>query len=75
MALPSSEDQTYQAEQLTLFSPEQLTELRRSVSSQPPARRPASSEVGGVRKPRRPKDESSSGRAAFSVDERMISRG
>jgi hypothetical protein len=55
MALPSSEHQTYQAEQLTLFSPEQLTELRRSVPSQPTVRRTESSERKGGRKPRRPK--------------------
>ena len=56
MALPTPEDHTDQAEQLTLLSPEELTELQRSVSSQPPARRTASSEVRAVRKPRRPKD-------------------
>jgi hypothetical protein len=56
MALPTSEDHTDQAEQLTLLCPEELMELRRSVSSHPPARRTASSEVRGVRKPRRPKD-------------------
>jgi len=50
---PTSRDQ---AEQLTLLSPEELTELRRSISSQPPARRKASSEGKGVSKPRRPKD-------------------
>jgi hypothetical protein len=56
MALPTPENHTGQPEQLTLLSPEELTELRRSVSSQPPARKPASSKGGGVRKPRRPKD-------------------
>jgi hypothetical protein len=56
MALPSPEDHTDQAEQLTLLSPEELTQLRCSVSSQPPARKPASSKGGGVRKPRSPKD-------------------
>jgi hypothetical protein len=57
MALSTPEDHIDQAEQLTLLSPEELTELRRcSVSSQPPAMRTASSEVRGVRKPRRPKD-------------------
>jgi hypothetical protein len=56
MALPTPEDHTDQAEQLTLLSLEELTELRRSVSSQPPAKRTASSEVRGVNKPRRPKD-------------------
>jgi hypothetical protein len=56
MALPIPEDHADQAEQLTLLSPEELAELRRSVSSQLPARRTASSEVRGVSKPRRPKD-------------------
>jgi hypothetical protein len=56
MALPTPEDNNDQAEQLTLLSPEELTELRRSVSSQPPARRTAPSEVRGIRKLRRPKD-------------------
>jgi hypothetical protein len=56
MALPSPEDHTDQAEQLTLLSPEELTELRRSLSSRPTVGRTASSEVGGVHKPRLPKD-------------------
>jgi hypothetical protein len=57
MALPTSEDHnTDQAEQPTLLSPGELTNLRRSVSSQPPARRTASSEVRGIREPRGPKD-------------------
>ena len=56
MALPSPEDHNDQAEQLTLLSPEELTELRRSGSSQPPAKKQATSKGGGVRKPRRPKD-------------------
>jgi hypothetical protein len=56
MALPSPEDHTDQAEQLTLFSTEELMELRRSVPSQPTARKTVSSERKGNRKPRRPKD-------------------
>ena len=43
MALSTPEDHIDQAEQLTLLSPEELTKLRRSVSSQPPARRTAPS--------------------------------
>jgi hypothetical protein len=57
MALVTSEDHnTDQAEQLALLSPEELTELQRSVSSQPPARRTSFSELRGIRKPHRPKD-------------------
>ena len=56
MALPTPKVHTDQAEQLTLLSPEELTELRRFASYQPPARRPASSEGKGVSRPRRPKD-------------------
>jgi hypothetical protein len=58
MALPTPEDRTDQAEQLTLLSPEQLIELRRSIPSQPPTGRIAASDLRGVRKPRRPKDTS-----------------
>jgi hypothetical protein len=57
MALPTPEDHnTDQAEQLTLLSPEEWTELRCSVSSQPPARKTSFSELRGIRKPCRPKD-------------------
>jgi len=56
MTLPPPEDHTDQAEQLTLLNPEELMELRRSVSSQSAARRTLSSQTDGVRKPRRPKD-------------------
>jgi hypothetical protein len=56
MALQTVEDRTDQAEQLALLSPEKITELQRSVSSQPPTGKTASSEVRGARKPRRPKD-------------------
>jgi hypothetical protein len=57
MALPTSEDHnTDQAEQLTLLSPEELTDLRRSVASQPPPKKTASSEVRGICEPRGPKD-------------------
>jgi hypothetical protein len=45
-----------QAEQLTLLSPEELTELRHSVSARVTARRTASSERKGGRKPRRSRD-------------------
>jgi len=56
MALPTPEDHTDQVEQLTLLSPEELKGLRRSVSSQPPARRTASSEIREVRTLCVPKD-------------------
>jgi hypothetical protein len=57
MALPKPEDHnTDQAEQLSLLSSEELMELRRSVSSHPPARRTVSSEVRRVSRTRHPKD-------------------
>jgi hypothetical protein len=55
MALAAPDGHTDKPEQLTLLSPEELTELRRFVPTQPPARRTASSEVRGIRKPRHPK--------------------
>ena len=57
MAFVTSENHnTDQAEQLALLSPEELTELQRSVSSQPPARMTYFSDLRGIRKRRRPKD-------------------
>jgi hypothetical protein len=66
MALPTQEGHTDQPEQLTLLSPEELAELRRSVPSQPSAGRKASSEIRGVRKPRRPEDSAVQDELPFS---------
>jgi hypothetical protein len=65
MALSTPEDHIDQAEQLTLLSPEELTKLRRSVSSRPPTRKTAPSEVRGARKLRRPKDSPVQGELPF----------
>ena len=58
MALPPDKEHhnDHRAKQLSLLSPEELAALRRSISPRPPARRTASSEAGGVSKPRGPKD-------------------
>jgi hypothetical protein len=56
MALPTPEGHPDQPEQPTLLSPEELAELRRSVSSQPSTGGPGSSQARRIRKPRRPKD-------------------
>jgi hypothetical protein len=58
MALPPTEDHTDQAEQLTLFSPEELAELESPLLSQPPtAAGTLFSQTDMVRKPHRPKGE------------------